>query len=76
MSRHTPGPWSKTNIWEMLIRGSSFASDTENMEADATLMAAAPDMLDALKWAQNQIDTHDGFDYLAGVIAKAEGKDK
>lgn len=43
--------------------------------ANAALIAAAPEMLDALKWICERVgDEDDAHDYIAGVIAKAEGR--
>lgn len=45
--------------------------------ANARLIAAAPDLLSALKWAENMLHgviTEEMVGYLRGVIAKAEGQ--
>lgn len=64
MSKHTPGPWryasaNAGNLW-FVQRGKSGgfvveAEDAENALADARLIAAAPEMLEALKRAKQFI---------------------
>lgn len=46
-------------------------------KADAHLIAAAPEMLDMLKYLHEKIDSKPGsyeFDVIQGLIAKAEGR--
>ena len=68
MSKHTPGPWSfyddsndgKTNRIEIVGWGKTVAriyhSVPEEDLPNARLIAAAPDLLEALKMAQFQIE--------------------
>jgi DNA-directed RNA polymerase subunit RPC12/RpoP len=59
MSKHTPGPWDKVVHGErdsrvgastlIAIVYSTAFRDRENQEANAHLIAAAPDLLEALK---------------------------
>ena len=93
MSKHTPGPW-KANF---AISGSvyifggdrNFACvfdewrDEANQEANANLIAAAPDLLEALEellsMCQRQEDFHDDddgcmFERASAAIAKARGE--
>ena len=93
MSNHTPGPW-KANF---AISGSvyifggdrNFACvfdewrDESNQEANANLIAAAPDLLEALEellsLCQRQEDFHDDgdgcmFERASAAIAKARGE--
>lgn len=90
MAEHTPGPW--TNPWDHLIQGAGGAPVCEvhgqHMSANARLIAAAPELLAALKlaadaidYAQAQVDSendrHNLLVRLAQVkrvIAKAEGR--
>ena len=66
--KHTPGPWSirQESVWSVgtdhemtaLVYG---CTDTEE-EANARLIAAAPDLLEALKLAQSAVaDFHSGM---------------
>jgi len=92
---HTPGPWSlevdavisdatEAHICTVLGgEGTRFIDDEDNQEclANARLIAAAPDLLDALKEVQDW--ANDGFRValrddqkakIAAAIAKAEGR--
>ena len=64
-SRHTPGPWAperKTpDGFYLAIRvgltGPRICEvRPENQEADARLIAAAPDLLEALEWLMDEFD--------------------
>jgi hypothetical protein len=96
MNKHTPGPWvvyddsndGKTNRIEIAARGKTVAWIYHSVPAEdlpnARLIAAAPDLLDALKNIVNLWDHHasahgDGTIFPLHVaaraaIAKAEGK--
>lgn len=89
--KHTPGPWTFVQggsgnfpTWNVRI-GSNlitlpFASSMDTLDADARLIAAAPDLLSAL----NAMLTHIGmdedewnkptFDQARAAIAKATGE--
>jgi hypothetical protein len=89
-SKHTPGPWlarfderrdnyqifgaGKTGMrpWIAITKCESVPA---HHEANAHLIAAAPDMLGALKYARRFLrkEDHD-TDFVDGVIAKAEGR--
>ena len=84
---HTPGPWttqnveSEHNLVYVLIRagddGLAFAGVYEghDAEANAALIAAAPDLLDAASAALRVIDdTHPVYYWLRAVIAEAQGQ--
>ena len=88
MSKHTPGPWF---VSPAAVEGREdvFCSEREGTiaqnarPADAALIAAAPEMLDLLKWTLGTLEgPHpEGVsaknlygDRLRGIIAKAEGK--
>lgn len=96
MSGHTPGPWTcffkhKYNEWHVAIplpnssiRLALFDDGVpgENPEADARLIAAAPELLEALKdlLSDTQHSTHDCGDEewcpvikARAAIAKAQG---
>lgn len=60
MSKHTPGPWGKiyANVRDAAGRcvadcGSRTDADAQ---ANARLIAAAPDMLKILKWIDSRLD--------------------
>lgn len=93
MGKHTPGPWEASlNVCEtrwliytqeqsLRHRGylASTAETNEDSEANAKLMAAAPDLLDALKELVTVAESHIScpcpeIDEARAAIAKAEGK--
>lgn len=97
MSNRTPGPWAYFHKWKYNshhvslpltgggMRLGLFPRDgieTENPEADARLIAAAPELLDALKAIVSSLSEHDEEGLIEHVepmrkaraaIAKAEG---
>lgn len=85
MSNHTPGPWRAERpqtLWRVKS-GEFFIAENVGMEADARLMAAAPDLLAAAKvvrdWYDQLIREWRAVPVMAGIadlhaaIAKAEG---
>ena len=83
MSAHTPGPWkaqtfaTSWKVWPISRRkadGSAVAYDCT--EADARLIAAAPELLEALRYLlDNQGDySAAGIAICREAIAKAEGR--
>lgn len=86
MSKHTPGPWwveKRKDSHSPQIQakhrgeGSSYCVATVNFwespEANARLIAMAPELLDALKVARDTTDRGALFDEWNNLIAKAEG---
>lgn len=88
MSKHTPGPWSvfyksKYDEWHVSVPLSTGSMKwalfddgirSENPEADARLIAAAPDLLEALRGVLRVADrATDEFDAARAAIAKATG---
>lgn len=88
-TKHTPGPWEATcprgKNWfirqsetgEYIFESNQYGS---MREADARLIAAAPDLLDALKeylaWGAMTASDRYLFDAkFRAAIAKAEGRD-
>ena len=88
--KHTPGPWFthregfSTVYVEARIGGGLIqevaacgptAEGHEQQEANARLIAAAPDLLEALKWVQRAVvdDSPDMWASISSAIAKAEG---
>jgi hypothetical protein len=92
--KHTPGPWYRAAHASLTIRCDSgihadvpvatVSALTPHTEADARLIAAAPDMLDALRAAVFSFDVDDAWtgngtieaavDACLLAIAKATGK--
>ena len=83
MSGHTKGPWVTTgalvktgdNNWIACCDVSRVIPDKE-MLANARLIAAAPDMLEALEQLQNDVlgsGDGSGFEKARAALAKAEG---
>ena len=89
MSNHTPGPWAvvegdSPGIKE--ISGPSFtilavmwASDLNEDDfrkryADLSLIAAAPDMLNALEAAAHVLPLGEEYDAVVEAMAKAKGE--
>ena len=83
MSSHTPGPWESKRrlVWD--TNGFSLADcwdynrTEEECFANARLIAAAPDMLEALEYvnAKSTIDMDDAMiDVVTAAIAKAKGE--
>jgi hypothetical protein len=85
--KHTPGPWSYEAGQEDFVYDAkgNVVADTwyyacgEKSEANARLIATAPDLLEAANWAANYIDTildpnaWKVLDSLRAAIAKATG---
>ncbi len=85
MSKHTPGPWSTYGAAHQHVRtngeDSEFRLYKISNPADARLIAAAPELLEALKIAEDVLMeeygpdfTHPHADTIRKAIAKAEGK--
>lgn len=91
MSAHTPGPWkaeySEGDEWDVLAGESlpiAYISGwaCSSVEANARLIAAAPDLLAALKAARVFVAQRAGYSDVAdqtlvdvdAAIAKAEGR--
>lgn len=85
-SKHTPGPWSYTKCRCGHPYCTQFEISTQRSagfeEADARLIAAAPDMYEALQQCLQHIEvdeTTHGRQFAAGnvaraALAKAEGR--
>ena len=75
--KHTPGPWRVDNTWGLIIAGENdeIAACHSGIEANANLISAAPDMLEALKLVCENVNLD--FDELCAVksaIRKARGE--
>jgi hypothetical protein len=80
MSKHTPGPWEalKNNYGQVLIVVRStndfVCAVPDECEADARLISAAPDLLEALKRVcSHGYRSSPDWDNARAAIAKAEG---
>jgi hypothetical protein len=95
-SKHTPGPWRHSKggpngcpvvgtdrglMVCMLSHSVNIPTHIEQAKANASLIAAAPEMLEALKEAQANFKTYDRFKVdvdamhkIESAIAKAEGQ--
>lgn len=82
---HTPGPWAldRSRIYgeNMLVASVAYFRDTSLEEANARLIAAAPDMLEALRLLADNIEAaFPGLKRMGplvqarAAIAKAEGR--
>jgi hypothetical protein len=93
MSQHTPGPWFPVRneyYWEIRTVAercagkqigdacaSKFFNDGQHAEANARLMAAAPDLLDFAKQVVTFAADHSNFYLMAwaqDIVNKVEGK--
>ena len=80
MSEHTPGPWTVDRLCIQAPDGNvALVNLARASDADARLIAAAPDLLEACKGVYDEHE-HDHAprqcfvcDKLAAAIAKAEG---
>lgn len=75
---HTPGPWT---LFDRLVQGRGGAPVAAvhgpHAYANARLIAAAPELLEALKAALSYADMemhHETVDEYWALIAKAEGR--
>jgi hypothetical protein len=82
MGKHTPGPWSKSERGYIFAGDSCIAStsDLDENEANARLIAAAPDLLAALEQSLSWLSSYPGGGANAAwrkaseAIAKARGE--
>lgn len=85
-AKFTPGPWSVTDAdvcpvirdaANGLVAGISMRRDLKAVDANASLIAAAPELYGACRAALNMVDTDQGppnWDMLRAALAKAEGR--
>jgi|WetSurMetagenome_2_1015567.scaffolds.fasta_scaffold366731_2 hypothetical protein len=79
-AKHTPGPWETSSNakgqWDICgpDAGDMIVDlkDCENAEANARLIAAAPDLLNTLEWALEQLNKLTTAKYGLGGIAIRE----
>jgi len=87
-TNHTPGPWKHDETWGLIKYGKTeICALHSGNEANAHLIASAPDLLSALRWFANElpgiIRAHcptgvpmsvvKAHDSARAAIAKAEG---
>ena len=80
MSGHTPGPWTIQGAFIgtddahiAQVKGEGRGVNSQRAEANSMLMAAAPDLLDALKMALEAPDDDRSWeDYAIAAIKKAD----
>lgn len=70
-----PAPWAKDDQW--IVPGVAHCGNGELSEANARLIAAAPDLLEALQYVMSAHgeQLHDAFDMAHKAIAKATGSE-
>jgi hypothetical protein len=84
-AKHTPGPWTLDACeggWMLLAEGRDITTEPFDADdADAALIAAAPEMLRLLAVARDclEVSNYEGEDdevlaAIASVIAKAKGE--
>lgn len=93
MSKHTPGPWTtwgKADPSQIIASKDGFVAQTVggNDEANARLIAAAPELLEALEVAEKALTTifkafnlgvlenADQMNIIRAAISKATGETK
>ena len=83
MSAHSPGPWKLGGHYDdtvISVRGGVVVDDPDLTDADLRLIAAAPELLAALKDLIDRIDVTSywhlasSVDEAKAAIAKAEGQ--
>jgi hypothetical protein len=87
-SKHTPGPWNVDGDATVYGPRFSIANDKEQIgrfevadckgykqerEANARLIASAPDLLAALERLAHPMADDEDLDYARGIISKAKG---
>ena len=81
--QHTPGPWkasqSHKGYWfiEYDQGGEAYTMTTlECHEANARLIAAAPDMLDALEWllVSDEVESPEALSVIRDAVKRAKGE--
>jgi hypothetical protein len=83
MKTHTPGPWRTTGLNvragdALICYATNHWADDETPEskrqANADLIASAPDLLSALERLAHPMADDEDLDYAREVIAKAKGQ--
>jgi len=87
VAKHTKGPWLYDETYGLIMAGeyeiaACHAGRGTDEKANARLIAAAPELLDALRWTIAALEYH-GIDSSTGeldkakqVLAKAEGSEE
>ena len=89
MIKHTPGPWHfeempggiyeiciASGAWLLECRSASNPTEEERQidEANMRLASAAPELLEALKYARRMMKSDSDFEFIDASIAKATGE--
>ena len=78
MSKHTPGPWEHNDYQiiagETVIANCTYGDRNSNNANDARLIAAAPELLEALQYAIKQVPELATVPGIAAAIAKTTGE--
>ena len=83
MKTHTPGPWRTTGLNvragdALICYATNHWADDETPEserqANADLIASAPDLLSALERLVHPMADDEDLDYARAIIAKAKGE--
>ena len=77
MSEHTPGPWKVVGLSVISDSGiicNPPSGPIDELEANARLIAAAPDMLEALEMSVRYLEGWPAQDWAIAAIAKAKGE--
>jgi hypothetical protein len=83
MKTHTPGPWRTTGLNvragdALICYATNHWADDETPEserqANADLIASAPDLLSALERLAHPMADDEDLDYAREIIAKAKGQ--
>jgi len=78
--KFTPGPWkaSRKSVFVSDLRDMTVATISDRGEAiaNAKLIAAAPELLEAVKKCLEIVETGDlpNWDWVRSIVAKAEGR--
>jgi len=75
---HTPGPWQTEGYKELIVNGSdgvtlamcpgdTMRNGIENVQANAKLIASAPELLDIAKACLHQLSTDSDLDDITGA---------
>ena len=81
-AQYTPGPWSVWPLGEIgpdhcriaEVYNADPSNDDPEAEANAHLIAAAPELLAACKYINQHGFSVEAWDLILGAVAKAEGR--
>ena len=83
IAAHTPGPWAEfeptdtlhavRSVLGKIVADVGYSGTIEGDKANARLIAASPDLLEAIQYAINQVPELATVPGIAAAIAKATG---